>query len=186
MPFPPKINPDRIVEQALALLAVKGWPAVSMRDLAAELGVRASSLYRHFPDRDALEAALADQVAAVLRERMDAAAEGKQGAGALRAAAEAYVRLAREDWPLFALLVGNPDAAARGGGNAKRLWSTLLHIVGQVTGNPDDTAAAVAVWSFLHGFVMLEKAGQFGPSGPRGGFEVGITALIHGLSDRAT
>lgn len=185
MPFPPKISQDRILEQALALISMKGWPAVSMRDLAAELGVRASSLYRHFPDRNALEAALADRVAAVLRERMDAAAEKRQGAGALRAAAEAYVQLAREDWPLFALLMGTPDAAARGGGNAKRVWNTLLRIVGQVTGNPDDTAAAVAVWAFLHGFVVLEHSGQFGATGPRGGFEAGITALIRGLSDRA-
>jgi hypothetical protein len=51
-------------------------------------------------------------------------------------------------------------------------------VVGGLTGDPDDTAAAVAFWAFLYGYVESERSGLFGASGPKGGFEVGLEALI--------
>jgi len=43
---------------------------------------------------------------------------------------------------------------------------------------PDDTAAAVATWSFLHGYATLEHSGAFGASGPKGGLERGVEAFL--------
>ncbi len=45
---------DRVTEAALRLFARQGSSGVSMRDLARELGIRAPSIYSHFPSKEAL------------------------------------------------------------------------------------------------------------------------------------
>jgi AcrR family transcriptional regulator len=47
-----------IREAALVLIARRGYEAVSMRELAAEVGVQAAALYRYFPNKEALLFAL--------------------------------------------------------------------------------------------------------------------------------
>jgi DNA-binding transcriptional regulator YhcF (GntR family) len=59
-----ELSTDRIVTTAMAVADAEGLEAVSMRRLAAELGVGPMSLYRHVAGRDALELLL---VRAVLR-----------------------------------------------------------------------------------------------------------------------
>ncbi|MDN2567476.1 TetR/AcrR family transcriptional regulator [Aquibium sp. A9E412] len=54
-----------IREAALSLMARYGYEAVSMRRLAAEVGVQAAALYRYFPTKEAL-------LEALMREHMDA------------------------------------------------------------------------------------------------------------------
>ena len=51
-----------VVEHALAVLDRYGLADLSMRRLAGDLGVRASALYWHFPSKQALLAAVADEV----------------------------------------------------------------------------------------------------------------------------
>ena len=48
----------RIVTAARGVLESEGADAVTMRRVADELGVRAASLYKHLPDKAALEAAI--------------------------------------------------------------------------------------------------------------------------------
>jgi AcrR family transcriptional regulator len=45
---------DRVVDTALHLFADQGYSAVGMRSIADELGIRAPSLYSHFPSKDAM------------------------------------------------------------------------------------------------------------------------------------
>lgn len=68
--------------------------------------------------------------------------------------------------------------AATVGATFSEYWNLLLKMVGEVSGDPDDTPGAVTVWSFLHGYVSLERAGRFGASGPQGGFQRGLESLI--------
>jgi len=51
---------ERILDAALDLFARHGYAGVSMRQLAAAVGLRGSSLYNHFPGKDAIYAALID------------------------------------------------------------------------------------------------------------------------------
>jgi len=50
----PPLNPDRIVSEALALLAEEGLDKVTLRKLAARLDVQAMSLYWHLENKDEL------------------------------------------------------------------------------------------------------------------------------------
>ncbi|WP_255621299.1 GntR family transcriptional regulator [Pseudonocardia sp. DSM 110487] len=59
-----ELSSDRVVATAMGVADAEGLDAVSMRRLAAELGVGPMSLYRHVAGRDALELLL---VRAVLR-----------------------------------------------------------------------------------------------------------------------
>lgn len=181
MPFPKKISNEAILEHALQIVRADGLAALSMRELAASLGVQASSLYRHYQGREDLEAALAGRAAAELEARMRIASQGRSPEDAFRAVGWEYVRFAREDEALFELLIGPHDPGPEG----NSLWNLILRVVAGITGDPDDTSSAVAVWSFLHGFAVLDQSGQFGASGPQQGYLTGIEALIAGLPRRS-
>jgi len=100
----------------------------------------------------------------------------------MRQAAHTYLRFAHGRPRLYALMHAPRPLALSPEGPGKDLWRALLNLVGQVTGRQDDTSGVVAFWCFLHGFVALEASGQFGASGPAGGFERGLDALITGLA----
>lgn len=181
MPQPAKTSRAEILDNALRLLEDEGLSALSMRTLADRVGVRASSLYRHYSSRDGLEQAMADQGFRLLTADLERAVRGHAPGAAMREAARAYMAFAHDRPGLYDLMLA-PRAPDTGGpGPEKDLWNLALKVVGEVMGQEDDTAAAVAFWSFLHGYAGLERAGQFGLSGPRGALERGVEALIAGL-----
>lgn len=49
---------DRILEEALLLFLDKGYHGASMRMLARRVGIRGSSLYNHYPNKEAIFSAL--------------------------------------------------------------------------------------------------------------------------------
>ena len=53
-----------VVDRAVAVLDAHGLDDLSMRKLAADLGVQPSALYHHFASKDALLAAVADELLA--------------------------------------------------------------------------------------------------------------------------
>lgn len=70
---------ERIAEEALHLFARYGFAAVSIRDISRAVGVKESTLYYHFANKQAILDALlqqVDQIAAAKQARFDAAFEG--------------------------------------------------------------------------------------------------------------
>ena len=53
-------TPDRTVEAARVILEKEGAAAVSMRRVAASIGMTAMAIYRHYPSRDTLLHRIAD------------------------------------------------------------------------------------------------------------------------------
>ena len=49
-----KDTKERIVEEAFALFASRGFHAVSVRDIAAAVGIKDASLYNHFSGKQAI------------------------------------------------------------------------------------------------------------------------------------
>ncbi|MET7745046.1 TetR/AcrR family transcriptional regulator [Streptomyces sp. NPDC005385] len=70
---------DVIVEAAGQLFFAPGCPRVSMDDLARELGMSKKTIYRHFPDKRSLLAAVLDRKFAAVERALDAAAEDAEG-----------------------------------------------------------------------------------------------------------
>lgn len=52
---------ELIMQEALIMFAAKGYAAVSMRDIAAAVGIRASSIYHHFSGKQELFDALVEK-----------------------------------------------------------------------------------------------------------------------------
>ncbi len=181
MPYPAKLTAEKILKVALELFERGGPDALAMRPLADALGVRPSSFYRYYPERAALLGALEAHATSKLHDAICRAAYGKAPDAAFFAAAYSYLDYARAHPHLFALLLGPRAPYTAEPGPGKDLWNEVLGIVGAITGNSDDTAATVAFWAFLHGFALLERSGQFGVSGPKGGFERGLRALLEGF-----
>ena len=180
MPYPSKTDPDQILETAIQLLEQNGREALSMRKLAEALDLKAPSLYRHYADRNALEQAIAARAASLLHETLVQAIHPlRSAAKVLHQSARTYCEFAKTHPELYDLMMTNFTPANIP--ESKALWNFVLEVIGQITGNSDDTSAAVALWAFLHGFVTLERNGLFGPSGPQKALEVGIEALIVGL-----
>lgn len=57
---------DKILNSTIDLLLSKGYEAVSMRDIAKESGIRASSIYNHFQNKDNI----IDEVLTVFRSQL--------------------------------------------------------------------------------------------------------------------
>ena len=55
---------QRILDKALELFSARGYDAVSVGEIAAAVGVRAPSLYNHFPSKRAIFDALVESTAA--------------------------------------------------------------------------------------------------------------------------
>lgn len=83
-----EITGPRIRAEASRLFARHGFAAVSMRQIAAAVGVQAGALYLYTPDKEAL---LFDLLKAHMEELLAAWGEEPRGAGAM-AALEAFVR----------------------------------------------------------------------------------------------
>jgi AcrR family transcriptional regulator len=180
MPYPSKTDPDQILETAIQILETDGREALSMRKLAEALDLKAPSLYRHYADKNALEQAIAARAATQLQDALEQAIRPLRSASkVLHQTARTYCEFAKTHLELYDLMMTNFTPASVQ--ESKTLWNFVLEVIGRITGNPDDTSAAVALWSFLHGFVTLERNGLFGPSGPQNALEVGIDALIAGL-----
>ncbi len=61
MPYPAKTNAQTILAAAIEHLEQYGEETLSMRELASTLGLSPRALYRYYPDRAALEAAIAEE-----------------------------------------------------------------------------------------------------------------------------
>jgi len=145
---------QEIVAAARDLLEVAGWDGVTMRRLAAALGIQAPSLYKHIAGKRALEVALVE----VGLEEMGAALHGavSQSSGpALADLLRTYRTVGLANPALYRLVTSGsfPRAALLPGLEA---WAGEPFFL--AVGDPH---LAQAVWSFAHGMVILELDGRF-------------------------
>jgi AcrR family transcriptional regulator len=178
MAYPKFLSSEEILKTAVHLVEHGDGDGLSLRAVAAELGVKAPSLYRYFADKEALEIVVAEEILSVMLVEFCIAFATADPATRFRKMTDAYLRFARERFPLYAFVMQNRHPERYGSGAGKAVWNLLLEAASGVSGQQDDTAAAVATWAFLHGYATLEHSGAFGPSGPKGGLERGIEAFL--------
>ncbi len=177
MAHPKLLSSEEILKTAVHLVGHGGAIGLSLRAVAAELGVKAPSLYRYFPDKETLELAVAAEILDLMLVKFQAASASADPETRFLSLVDAYLHFAREQFPLYAFVM--QDRPERYGSRAgKAVWNILLEAASSISGQHDDTAAAVATWAFLHGYATLEHSGAFGPSGPKGGLERGVEAFV--------
>jgi AcrR family transcriptional regulator len=82
-----RLSRQAILEAALRIVDDEGLDAMTMRRLAATLGVNPMSIYHHLPNKAAVFAGLAELVFADLNPTHDTGKEGKEGTGGKSASA---------------------------------------------------------------------------------------------------
>jgi AcrR family transcriptional regulator len=150
----PRFN--EIVDAARELLEADGSEAVTMRAVAGRVGIRAASLYKHLPDKDALETALVARGFEEIGEVFEAAVDGAPDP--LAAIAAAYRGWALDHPHYYRLMTAKAiDRDQLPAGVEARGAAPLVAACG---GNGDRARAA---WAFAHGMAILEIAGRFPP-----------------------
>ncbi len=178
MAYKKLLTADEIVNAAVRAVEQGNADGLSLRALANALGVKAPSLYRYFPDKSALELAIAIETLRRMQAELEPGAALPDPRVRVIEMAETYVRFAREHYALYSWIFQGRVQSSYGSSEGKALWHVMLEAVSGVTGTPDDTASTVALWAFLHGYATLEQAGSFGASGPKGAFAVGLKSFL--------
>jgi AcrR family transcriptional regulator len=182
MPYPAKTSAQTILNAAIDHLEQYGEESLSMRELASGLGLTPRALYRYYPDRAALEAAIAQEGFQRLRSTLANAVQNRVGHDALREAATAYLAFAQAHPALYGLLMRSHEQTAGLMQAEHAMWDFVLRVVGSTVGETVAASAAVALWAFLHGFIALERAAILGDQKPRSGFSVGLEVFLAGLA----
>lgn len=147
---------SQVVQVALELLETEGAGAVTMRRVAETLGIQAPSLYKHFPNKQAIEVAMIEVGLEAMGSHLHAALGGpgprQEVVPRLLAA---YREQSREHPNLYRLATSGPLAR-------HLLTPGLEDWAGEpfflATGDP---FRAQALWSFAHGMVILEIDGRY-------------------------
>lgn len=141
-----------LIRTAGKMLEKEGVEALKLREVARRAGVSHNAPYRHFPQREALLAALAAEGFEWL-----AAAQAK--AGGLRGMGEAYVGFALSHPQRFRLMFGGQILVAkhpRLREVASRTFDGLSGaLASRVPGAQGARSASVAAWSLVHGLALL-------------------------------
>ena len=99
--------PQALVNAALQRLAADGVEAISLRELARDVGVNHRAVYRHFPDKLTLLARVAEIGWQRLEQRLKKSTAGKApGEPALIAGGVGFFLFARDCPNLFHLMAG--------------------------------------------------------------------------------
>ena len=138
---------------------------ISLRGLAREVGVSATAVYRHFPDKRALLEAMAQEGLAQLGQMQQQAAMAA-GGQAFSATGRAYVRFALANPGLFRLIFTHCDVRKDGLPEGNLAAAMLLESAARIAakiGDGDAEAArriAIQAWALAHGLAMLMLDGQ--------------------------
>lgn len=163
---------ERLITAAERLFAERGPDGVTMRQLAAELGVSPMTPYRYFKDKDAILAAVRASGFARFAAAMEQATVGLTDPRAQsEATGRAYVRFALGHPDAYRLMFdfAQPNEAAypellEASTRARTMMSRhaeALVASGDAKGDP--VMIAHMLWAALHGGLVLQMAGKLSP-----------------------
>ena len=158
-----------LVATAVETIAQEGVQALTLRSVGARVGVSRTALYRHFDDKAALLARVAEEGFRRLHAALVASLSSASATSAdpLPAMAEAYVRFARAnpshyqtmfggflaDWSRYPDLIRHADAAFAVLFDTVREQQTLGKL-----GPADPVELAEITWAMSHGIATLGMA----------------------------
>lgn len=155
-----------MLEKALELVDELGPEAVSLREVARRVGVNHRAAYRHFEDKRALTAAIAEQgylALAVALEVSWAKSERKQPRARVVALMDAYLQFALESTARYRITFGkrvNEDDAFPGlEPIAERGFAVLMRALAAMRRSPASREQVrdlgFSLWSLAHGYLQL-------------------------------
>ncbi len=187
---------EALIEAALDLIAEKGTSGFSFADAARSAGVSAAAPYRHFRDREALLADVAERGFVLFAERLeDAWDDGKpEPLAAFERTGRAYLEFARSEPAHYSAMFeagidyrANPDLrkASDDAFAVLRRAAEALCALAPEDDRPPAHMVALHVWSLAHGIASLFARGDSGsrslPMPPEDLLEAGVLVYLQGL-----
>lgn len=151
---------EEIIRAARQLLEEEGETALTMRNLAERLGIKAPSLYKHVRNRREIETLLATEALREMGEELGAAGTRAGGPNdqRLEAMGRSYRAWALRNPALYRVATTRPlDRENLPDGTEETSAAPLLEAVG------GDRHRARALWALAHGLTLLELDGRFPP-----------------------
>lgn len=179
-----------LLSRAEQTLREKGPAALSLRELARDLGVSHAAPSRHFKDKQALLDALAltgfERMADVLEASQESVEE--TFAARIDAVVRAYVGFAQENAVLLDLMysVKHDPTASEDLVVAVGRWSEIVELLveegqrsGEVREGPMERVG-LTVFAVLHGYADLAAAGMLPPEVTEHGLDEVIAFILRG------
>jgi AcrR family transcriptional regulator len=193
MAFPGKTSPEAIRSAAIALLEREGSVALTIRGVASALDLAPNALYRYYPSRETLIAAVANEVAkrllAAINQALDTENARREppdvnARSRVRALADVYAEFARANPALYETLMTDTSGAEAGLPRPlghDELWNKVIEVLTPLSGSANAPSAAVTLWGMMHGMWTLERANLLGGKKPIDVGRFGVDAFIRGL-----
>jgi AcrR family transcriptional regulator len=184
---------NALLATALEQIARNGVRTLSLRDVARRTGVSHTASYRHFPSKESLLAAIAEQGFRRLSDSMRTAMlpHADDPVAALKASGVAYVEFGVSFPDHLRIMFGFQFAHEEYPGLAevsREAYGLLISIVreglrsGGLRGS-DERSVTLAAWSIVHGLAQLIAGGQLHAKdrqlpAPRD-LALAVTTLLH-------
>lgn len=180
------LNKQIIVDAAIRLIEEKGYHALSMRELAKSLNVKAASLYNHIENMDEVIAKVGKYTISALNQTQFSAIEGLEKDSAIFALAIAYRQFAKDHPELYKVIMSlhRTDNAVIEK-SARPITAPFMHVLNDYPLNEEQKMHWQRVLrSIIHGFLSQEEAGYFChfPVNEESSYELGIQCYIDGLN----
>lgn len=163
------LDRTRILETASDLFVSSGPQAVTMRGLAARIGVTPMALYRHFQNRDELLAAVVEEGHATFLRYLNLSLAEPTPIRRLLGSGEQFRRFALDNKHTYAVMFMEhvPSCSARPEWLTAATFRFLVDRIRDCTaagdlGPCDAEAEALRIWAQVHGLVSLHLAGKLG------------------------
>ena len=158
------LNTEAVVDAAARLADAEGLDNLTLKRLAAKLDVRSPSLFSHVAGLADLRRLLKLRALREMTRRVGRAAIGRAGDDAVVAAAMAMRAFAREHPGLYAASPGAPPPEDHElNAAAEQFIGIFFDAMRQYGFEGTEAVHAVrGLFSTLHGFISLERAGNFG------------------------
>jgi AcrR family transcriptional regulator len=183
---------ERLCGAAEKLFAEHGPDGVTMRQLAAELGVSPMTPYRYFKDKEAILAAVRangfNRFAAALEAAYDSESDP---AARSRAVGDAYVTFALSEPAAYKLMFDlmqphEGDYPELMAAEARAYATQTRHVQGMIDAGllkGDVKMLAHMFWTILHGSLVLQLAGKLAPGIDPSALRTELTrAMVRGLT----
>jgi AcrR family transcriptional regulator len=184
MPYPSQTNHEQIIETAVQLIETEGVEQLTLTRLAAALGIKAPSLYRHLANKDALIQAVVGRTYQQLFAAYESAQAQAAGdaASQLQAILHAHRAFAHAHPQTYLLAFTTTLPQQQADANALEQGALPIQaLMSQLSGPADSLPALRGALALAHGFVMLELKGQLRRGGNlTAAFEAAVTAYLNG------
>lgn len=177
---------ERLVAAASDLLDAGGQAAVTLRAVAEVVGVSHNAPYRHFRDRSALLAAVAERDFNGLRQAFQPARDRENALSSLKAAVRVMIVYAREHPARYRLLFSDPKLVSDTGTLEIAAFSSFQAFAaivqqcqaGKILRSIETARMTGLIYATLHGAIDLELGGRAKKAKGLGSIEATVDLLL--------